>query len=338
VNERLPAAVARWIERSSSDAPTARIQEAGMLGRSGEPQWSVPRLLAMLAEPEAAPAAGAVAAALRRLGEEPLAAAIAAAWSGDPRPAMALKDRRLGKPLLAALGARLAATRAAAAEALGHHAEAEPLEPLLRALQDPSPRVQRAAVRGLGQLRDSRALEPLWEALSDEDAATRREVASALGYLGQPESVEILRRRLRDGEPGVRRAAAVALGHLRRPEALPALAAALDDRSPPVREGVAWALGEIGGSEAVAALVGALADESDVVTIRAARSLGRLGDPSAIPALARGRKWYEWRAVRQACEEAIVAIRRAAGDYGGEVAPAAPPEGGPGEVTPPATR
>jgi HEAT repeat protein len=325
-----------WIDCARSPNPRARRAAAAALGRSGDAR-AVEPLLTMLQAPR--PDYRQATAALRQLGEVDLARAIQAIWQGDAGPARSLRDPRLGGPLVAALGATYPQVRAAAADALGCLEDPAYVEPLIIALRgDPFPVVRCKAAQSLGHLGDAAALEPLFDSLYAEDLGTRAESATALGAIGDSRASEPLLRALQDPDAGVRRAAATSLGLLAAQRAVTPLIAALGEErnSEVVRQAVVMALGRIRSLEAVPALVKALDDAGDSVTVAAAHALGQIGDPRALEALEKRRRvWLESRPVKQACEEAIQAIRQRAGQYGGEVSPVAASGGRTTEVTAP---
>jgi len=293
----------------------------------------VASLLAML---ERRPPKRAAIQRLRQLGETNLAQALDAAFAGDPRPAALLRDPRLAGPLEALLGDRAARRRSAAAEALGHLADPRPVPALLLALRgDPAPEVRRAAARSLGRLGDRRALGPLIDSLDVADTATRCEIASALAGIGDERALDRLATALHDYDAGVRRAAAIALGRIPNARSVAPLAAALrQERQSAVREAFVRALGQIESPARLPPLIRALDDSSDLVVIAAAHALASSGSPKAIAALTARSRWPAFRAVREACEAAIRAIREATGQWGAELAPATAPSGTGSEAVP----
>lgn len=337
MRSRLSLDLVALAERARS--PNARIRQAAAdaLGRAGGSQ-AVALLLERLDEESDPDVIEAAGTALRRLGEAEMSRAILSIWHGDPIPAIRLRNRRLGRPLLQALRARWPATRAAAAEALGHLRDDAHVPPLITLLGDPFAVVRRAAARSLGRLGDSRALAPLQEMLADGDPELRRESVLALAGMEGDLALEGLLRALGDSDVEVRRVAAVALGRIGDSRAVPALGRRLSPDHPEpsdlVRAWIVWALGAIGSPMALPALFHALDDPVDRVAIAAAQALGRMGDPRAIPELERFLRWWESLAVRSACEAAIAAIRRNSGRFGSEVAPAAPRVGLQTDVTP----
>jgi HEAT repeat protein len=330
------ADLSHWIDCARSADPRTRRAAAAALGRTGD-RRAVEPLLMMLQAPR--PEYRQATAALRQLGETDLARAVLAVWQGDAGPAKRLRDPRLGGPLVAALGASSPQVRAAAADALGCLEDPGHVDPLIIALRgDPFPVVRCKAAQSLGLLGDTAALHPLLDSLFAEDLGTRAESATALGALGDERASEPLLRALQDPDAGVRRAAATSLGLLAARRAVEPLIAALEEErnSDAVRQAVVMALGRIRCLEAVPALIKALDDAGDSVTVAAAHALGQIGDPRALEALEQCRRgWLEPRLVKQACEEAIHAIRRRAGKYGGEVSPAASAGGRTTEVASP---
>jgi len=344
---RAVGAVVAVARRGTDGAVRQRAVET--LGQLGDPR-AVGPLLAVLDDDEPSLRAGA-ATALGQIGDgraaRPLTealedddervrrraiSALGQIWRlpplvrlGDDSPAVRqgaalalgqVRDRRVVRPLVAALRDQDGSVGASAATALGQLGDAQAVEPLVSALlTSKEPAARQSAAEALGNLGDRRAVEPLVAALKDRERDVRRRVATALGQLkdgraiqplialctdkgvqervvkalaqiGGP-AVPALIAACREGERDVRISAIAALGQMGGAQALEALLLSLrEDRDGLVRAYAAMSLGQIGGVPALEALVTALREDRDrMVRTYAAMSLGRTGEPQAVEAL-----------------------------------------------------
>ncbi|MFO0810667.1 MAG: HEAT repeat domain-containing protein [Gemmataceae bacterium] len=159
--------------------------------------------------------------------------------------------------------------------------------------------------------------------LEDKDAKVRRQAAHDLGRRNDAAAVAPLVAVLKkDKDAGVRWTAAESLGALKKlaKAAVPDLLAALKDADPMVRETAAESLADINlePAKVVPALVELLGDADMNVRCAAAASLGdyKVAAQSAIPALEKVRKNDKHLFVREAADEAIQAINKAASKVG----------------------
>jgi HEAT repeat protein len=163
---------------------------------------------------------------------------------------------------------------------------------LIKRLDEKEPKDRRLAARELGRRKDAAAVAPLLTTLKN------------------------------DKEPGVRTSAAEALGTLKKvaKAAVPDLLAALKDGGALVRETAAESLADIGEEPktVVPALIKLLEDADMNVRCAAAISLGdfKLLAQSAVPALEKVRKNDKHLFAREAADEAIHAISKAASKIG----------------------
>ena len=183
------------------------------------------------------------------------------------------------------LGSNYAATREAAAAALGKIGGERAAEALTARLEDEDAAMRRTAAAALGEIGSERAVEALTARLEDEDASVRRTAAAALGKIGGERAAEALTARLEDEDAAMRRTAAAALGEIGSERAVEALTARLEDEDASVRRTAAAALGEIGSERAVEALTARLEDEDASVRRTAAAALGKIGGERAVEAL-----------------------------------------------------
>src|SRR5262249_47549164 len=121
-------------------------------------------------------------------------------WFGFPAPVKKLETEPIvqDRPVSAwveDLRHEDAATRAAAAEALGDSGKSIPNAPgvaqgLTALLKDPDPSVRRAAAAALGKVYvwANSARQPLGEAMKDPELAVRKEVLLAIALLARDES------------------------------------------------------------------------------------------------------------------------------------------------------
>jgi len=186
---------------------------------------------------------------------------------------------------IAALRARAAWRRAAAAFALGDMAVEDAVGPLLEAVEDPDRDVRAASARSLGRLRAVDAVEPLVRRLAD-GSLPGIVAGSALLQIGDaalPELHALLRRP--DSE--VRVVAAELIGLLGSASDAAGLQPLLDDPDPRLRARAAASIGRVAARRAAEGLVRALDDEDEGVRAAAARSLGEVREPQAVAALLR---------------------------------------------------
>lgn len=204
----------------------------------------------------------------------------------------------------AALRARPAWRRAAAAYSLGDMACKEAVPLLLEALDDRTGEVRAAAARSLGRLRDPSAIEPLMVCLVAR-RVPRGMAGTALLDLG-PTAIPELRRIARHDDPQVRATAITVLGLVGDSGESDVLLHAITDPSADVRAEAARALGRIGAADAEPALMTALEDRVPFVRAEAATSLGAIDARSAVAQLvevARSDRFRPARAAAQAVAE-----------------------------------
>lgn len=158
-------------------------------------------------------------------------------------------------------------------------------------IDDGDAATRRAAAHALGETEDPRAVEALSRALAnDPDASVRLMAAWALGEIESAAGIPALGRAAqRDASADVRRMAVWALGEIEHPDAIPVLSEiATSADSPELRHRAVWGLGEIEHADAVPALSRIATSNAPVQTRRlAAWGLGEIEDRSAIPALGR---------------------------------------------------
>ena len=185
---------------------------------------------------------------------------------------------------------------------------------------DTGERARRAA-RLLGEMQNPRAVESLVDALRSPDTGLGREAARALARIGNDAAVAALVAGLRLA-PQVAETCAGCLGGLRQSSAARALGDLLDlEREVPdgLRREAMRGLGKLGGSEALARLKRVL-DHAPLLTkaryralrIAAAQAIAQIGGPAAIQALQPHANRGD-ADVRQACQEALRRVERAAG-------------------------
>ena len=152
--------------------------------------------------------------------------------------------------LLAALGDKETAVRAAAVSSLWSLGRVEALSRLARVVrEDPDVGIRARAATALGGLGDPAALKHLMAALQSEDEALLAGAAGGLSRLGPEAAVAVprLTELLQTGSATLKQTAAMSLGMFgpyAKP-ALPALVAALEDENPGVRSMAASSLSGI---------------------------------------------------------------------------------------------
>lgn len=190
--------------------------------------------------------------------------------------------------LLGNLHAPDAATRVAAAEALGQIGAAAAVDPLLLALaRDTAGDVRAACAEALGHLHDRYAVEPLKDALQDSDHAVQLAAVTALGQLGGEDVVVALLTVLQgDTLPQTRSAIARALGHLGDPAGTRALELLLlNDGDYNVQYSAALGLADLANPRAIEVLRAGLRQDNPLLQQAAARGLGLVRDAHAAPAI-----------------------------------------------------
>ncbi|MEY4386820.1 MAG: hypothetical protein RLY20_2103 [Verrucomicrobiota bacterium] len=166
----------------------------------------------------------------------------------------------------------------AAVEALGNIDDKRVIKPLLAALRSNDPSVCAAAIIALGKTGDAQNCDAILGMLRHTDGHVRTVTVEALARLGANRVVEMLKPMLRDPVWDVRRATASALGKIKDIRAVEALTSALLDDDADVREATAIALGSMNDRRAIGPLVKALADSTSGVRRIAAAALTRI-DP-----------------------------------------------------------
>jgi len=235
-------------------------------GTAPEPEIVVPRLIALLQDPNpdlrqtSALSLGKIASA------EAVPGLLLALRDADPlvRQYSAWGLGNLGErartevasALVVVLEDPIPAVADAAAQAVGSiGAGPEIIARVLTMLREGSVQARRAAITVLGLLESPLAYDGLLNALADRDAEVRQRAIAALGELGDRRAVPAIEARLRhDTSEGVRTEAAYRLGTLSDEGSLPILrAAAIKDPNARVRR---WA------QRAIAALSAPVGPES----------------------------------------------------------------------------
>jgi HEAT repeat protein len=168
--------------------------------------------------------------------------------------------------------------RVAAVEAIASINDKRVTRPLLAALKSPDPAVCGAAVDALGSIGDPQCVAPIIGVLRHADAHARVVAAEWLGRMNATAAIEPLRALLRDPAWDVRRAAAEALGRLKDATSVEALTQNLDDQDADVREATALALGSMNDRRAIGPLVKSLKDSTSGVRRIAAAALARIDE------------------------------------------------------------
>ena len=158
-----------------------------------------------------------------------------------------ISDRKVVKPLLAALKSGDPAVCVAAIGALGNSGGPDVFDSILPLMKHADSRVRTVAVETIGRIGAAKAVEPLKRVLADKDWDVRRAAAAALGKSKSPLAVEPLVSALRDEDADVRETAAISLGTLRDRRGISPLVKALADNTSSVRRVVAGALERIDG-------------------------------------------------------------------------------------------
>ena len=168
--------------------------------------------------------------------------------------------------------------RVAAIEAIGAIDDKRILRPLFAALKSTDPAVCGAAVEVLCNIGDPQCIEPILEVLNHPGAHPRATAADALGRLNATAAAARIRLTLRDTSWHVRKAAVEALGRLKDKDSVPEMTKLLQDSDPDVRETAALALGNIGDRHAIGPLVKALKDPHSGVRRIATAALARIDE------------------------------------------------------------
>jgi HEAT repeat protein len=188
-------------------------------------------------------------------------------------------------------------------------------------LSSQQPERARRAARLLGEMQNPKGVSFLTDALRSADPLLAREAAQALARIGDDAAVHALVTALeREGE--VAEACAACLGGLRHPAAARALGELIDLRSQRpegVRRAAIRSLGRLASPEALARLKRILdhapffgAARFRGLRVAAAQAIGQIGGPAAVQALQAHARSGD-PAVRQACQEALRRLERAAG-------------------------
>ncbi len=297
------AALGQGSAAVSEPSPAQQIQA---LERE-PPAQSVPRLLALAADPKPGTRQSARQAlarlapkapkllrealtasdpAIRREAASALASSedLGAVFSlagalGDP--STEVKERaawglsRLLDPVLKTLIGNLDATEPEAQKAAArelHRFWGEVVTPLIRALGDPPATVRRRAVEALGEVGGRVALS--WIPILAVEEVKVKAQADILELEARP--VPAITAALKDPAPGVRAAAARALSKFRAEKAADTVVALSRDPDRDVRWSAAWALGDLGARDAGGAVAALLSDQSALVRAKAAWALGKL--------------------------------------------------------------
>lgn len=226
-------------------------------------------------------------------------------------------DRRLLRPLVAALRDPSPGVRGSTAWALGHVGDARAVKPLIRRLRDRDPDVRHWAAWALGEIGDPRAVKPLEKRVyTDTNWNARSQARDALGKIKDSSSVNALVRIFAKedefvgklsagctlGEIGplatdalleilheedkdeTRSIAAKALGITKDPRAVQPLIQLFDDWGYWTVKEAIHSLGVIGDPRAVEPLLSFL-DEKGYYKSEIAQALGNIGDSHATPHL-----------------------------------------------------
>lgn len=215
----------------------------------------------------------------------------------------AMKDRRAGPCLLAALRDPSEDVRSTAASALEHYDDPSAIGPLGQAVREGGETAEAAAktlahfgadateeliaalnegdgaqyaAKALGDLRASDAAEPLAELLDHESDDRRWAAVGALGEIGKP-AIKPASAKLRSDHAHAREAAARVFSLQPDPSVLDDLIALLEDEDASVRSAAADALGAIGDSCAGDALARLLRDHQLEVRRAAVGALEQIG-------------------------------------------------------------
>lgn len=224
--------VPRLIDLLRDVDPAVRITAAQSLGKIGRVE-AAPALVESSADGDPSVRA-AVVWALGRLDEE----------AGEEA-----RDE-IGTVLAAAIDDPSVTVKEAAAAAIGQRGPLpRVVTRLVQFLQSPDAASRRAAATALGWLEAASTTGPLTEGLLDEDAGLRQRALSALGEIGDRHTIpKVLDRLIHDGDAGVRGEAAYRLGKLGDPQALALLReTAAKDEHVNVRRWAEWAMRELEG-------------------------------------------------------------------------------------------
>jgi HEAT repeat protein len=217
-----------------------------------------------------------------------------------------IKDRASGVSIVPLLKDVEPKVREAAAEAIGHVADAPALTAMVQLLEDPATRDIAAEV--LGRLKDPAAMQPLVLMMASTNATARRMAAEALEQLADPRSVDAW-----IGAMAYPDLLDIAARSLKRISDLRDRIAEILDRLRDIEDTVASEEARIGvsmdlitlGRPAVTDLLEALNDDLWVVREAAAQALGIIGDQRAVEPLLQKAKMDKDRGVRESCIKAL---------------------------------
>ena len=216
----------------------------------------------------------------------------AAAADGPLRAAYTMALRRLSRPSMLRIVARMFAHRPGQQEeeyaAVLTRAGEDGAEALIEELAEATSLADRRAYFN-ALVRLKAGVPALVHMLGDARWYVVRNAADLIGELKAAEADVALCEVLRHDDERVRRAATAALGKLGTPRAVQGLQQALRDAAPPVRTQAAVGLGtQKGKSAAGASLAEALESETDAeVALSILAALGRVGTPDAVQRLIR---------------------------------------------------
>jgi HEAT repeat protein len=196
-----------------------------------------------------------------------------------------------------------------AAAALARLGDRRAFEPLLALLGDADPGVRQAAIGALNSIGHPAMGDRVRELLDDADARVRESAVKIAGYFGYAACADALFDRCRDTDEIVRAAALEHVAYLDDPRAVPLLIAALATDTPRARAAAAQALAHADGPDTLAALRQALGDPDPWVRYFAVTSLGRQADRASLPRLER-------IAAEDAAQQVRIAAIGAIGDIG----------------------
>ena len=275
------------------DADTAvRVLACSALARVGDTA-AVPRLFAVLRNPDPMLSQAAVAAiqALGSADTERLALEAARAPEPQVRRAALRVVASFGYPagldlLIEAVEGTDDRLRDAAIHGLALMENPRALQALLRTAGHQNPRARAAAVRALGQSQSgAEVTSTLRQALRDPDAWVRYYACQSLGKLGDDTAVEEMLRLLQDPAGQVRVVAVEALAHLDAPRALEALKAAARSEDPDVQRAALLGLGARKVAAALPVLLAATQSVDAATRLIALSAIAPYPDGSVVAAL-----------------------------------------------------